>query len=182
MGHLDPARLLEAPAVLERAFLESPMPHRFPATATRWVLDAARRVVDVYGGDAARIWDGGLRAIEIRTRLEAFQGIGQKKAAMAVEILATHLGVPMTGMTDSDVAYDIHVRRVFRRTGLVEVDTIDAIVTAARTLHPARPGLLDVPAWTVGREWCRPRRPRCTECPISWACPSAPVPDSTASA
>jgi endonuclease III len=62
---------------------------------------------------------------------------------------------------------------VFVRTGLSESDSIDDIVRAARQLHPERPGELDVPAWLIGRSWCRPRSPKCSSCPISWACPSS---------
>jgi hypothetical protein len=70
---------------------------------------------------------------------------------MAVEILARDLGVPITDLSGSDVAYDVHVRRVFLRTGLAEYDDLDHIVEVARRLHPERPGELDFPAWLVGR-------------------------------
>lgn len=37
------------------------------------------------------------------------------------------------------------------------------MVAVARALHPERPGELDLPAWDIGRRWCRPapypRRP-----------------------
>lgn len=152
------------------------MPHRFPRVVAAWVLQAARVVVDRYRGDTAAIWSDSPTAIELRQRLEAFVGIGQKKAAMAVEILAAELGVAVAELSGSDVAYDIHVRRVFVRTGLAMTDSLNSVVAAARMLHPARPGALDVPAWTIGRHWCRPRRPACGSCPIAWACQAAPLP------
>jgi len=43
---------------------------------------------------------------------DAFSGIGQKKAAMAVEILERDLGVTIRELKGSDIAYDVHVRRV----------------------------------------------------------------------
>jgi len=39
-----------------------------------------------------------------------------KKAAMAVEMLERDLGVPVRDMGGSDIAYDVHARRVFLRT------------------------------------------------------------------
>lgn len=174
LGHLQPLRLQWDPAPIHAAFSERPMPHRFPRLAAGWVYQAARLVARRYRGDAARIWSDGPSAYELRQRLEEFPGIGQKKAAMAVEILASANGPDVRELSGSDVAYDVHVRRVFLRTGLANGDTVHEVVAAARELHPARPGALDLPAWLIGREWCRPRRPDCAACPISWACPSSP--------
>jgi hypothetical protein len=42
---------------------------------------------------------------------------------MAVEILARDLGIPLREMSGSDVAYDVHLRRVFLRTGLADKTT-----------------------------------------------------------
>ena len=109
------------------------------------------------------------------SRLRAFEGIGQKKAAMAVEILARDLNVPISDLSGGDVAVDIHVRRVFTRTRIATRDDPREIVNAARRGHPVRPGALDIPAWIIGRTWCRPRNPVCSQCPISWVCPTAPA-------
>jgi uncharacterized HhH-GPD family protein len=173
IGHLDPARLVQQPESVRRAFQTTPKPFRYPRVGADWVVSAARRIMDLYGGDSAAIWAGSPTAHDLRVRLEAFPGIGQKKAAMAVEILARDHGVAVSALEGSDVAYDVHVRRVFLRTGIATADTPRAVIAAARHLHPERPAALDLPAWTIGRHWCRPRRPKCSTCPISWACPSA---------
>jgi uncharacterized HhH-GPD family protein len=178
LGHFDPVRISRETDAVTTAFYVRPMPHRFPSKAASWVAAAARRVVADYGGDASALWADEPSAASLRRRFEDFDGIGQKKAAMAVEILASDFAVPVRELSGSDVAYDVHVRRVFLRAGLVPRDTVEAVVTAARLLNPARPGALDVPAWTIGRTWCRPRIPRCGGCPIAWACPTAPLPPS----
>ena len=180
LGHLDPVLISEAPEEVAIAFHERPKIHRFPSKAAAWISAAARRVVDDYGGNAAALWADEPPAATLRRRFEAFDGIGQKKAAMAVEILASDFGILVTELAGSDVAYDIHVRRVFLRSGLAARDTLEAIVNAARIINPVRPGALDLPAWTIGRIWCRPRQPRCGGCPIAWACPSAPLPGTVA--
>jgi hypothetical protein len=42
---------------------------------------------------------------------------------------------------------------------------------AARALHPEFPGLLDYPAWEIGRHWCRPQTPLCAGCYMCAVCP-----------
>lgn len=173
LGHLDPVRMAGDEMGVLRAMRARPMPHRYPAIGTRWIVRAACRVAQELDGDVRRLWTDRPTARALQARFEAFDGIGQKKAAMAVEILARDFAIPLDDMSGSDVAVDVHVRRVFVRTGLSASDSIDDIVRAARELHPERPGEIDVPAWLIGRNWCRPRSPKCSSCPISWACPSS---------
>jgi endonuclease III len=90
---------------------------------------------------------------------------------MAVEILERDLGVPVRKMERSDIAYDVHIRRVFLRTRLADRDDRDHMIAVARQLHPARPGELDLPTWFVGRGWCHPGVPDCASCPLTEVCP-----------
>jgi endonuclease III len=70
-----------------------------------------------------------------------------------------------------DVSVDVHVRRVFTRLGLVrDGATNEEIVYTARSLHPEFPGLMDLPVWEIGRNWCRPQRPKCAECYMHGVC------------
>ncbi|MFK4536186.1 putative HhH-GPD family protein [Bradyrhizobium ottawaense] len=171
LGHLDPSRIVADQVAVEAAVRGPPSLHRFPRKYTEWVVAGARRLLDQYGGDAARIWTGRPTAREVYERLDQFEGIGQKKAAMAVEILERDLGVPITAMEGSDVAYDVHVRRVFLRTGLAQRDELDHIISVARTLDPGRPGEIDMPTWRVGRQWCHAGTPDCGACPLDAVCP-----------
>ena len=75
---------------------------------------------------------------------------------MAVELLERGFGVQIRDLEGSDVAFDVHVRRVFLRSALGDVDRLDDIVNRARQHHPERPGSLDGLAWQIGRRWCRP--------------------------
>jgi uncharacterized HhH-GPD family protein len=171
LGHLDPARMASDPTAVRAAFAQTPKLHRFVNNVADWVWQASDIVSTRYGGDAARIWNDQPSAAELRARFDAFPGIGQKKAAMAVEILERDLHVKLTNLSGSDIAYDVHVRRVFLRTGLAERDDVGHMVAVARSIHPERPGELDNPAWDVGRRWCRPSEPDCPSCPLLVACP-----------
>lgn len=171
LGGLSPKRLTDDPAGVDAAFQHGPKLHRFVKLMPHWYVEAAEIVLERYGGHAERLWADEPTAVELRQRLEAFPGIGQKKAAMAVEILARDLHKPLRQLSGSDVAYDVHLRRVFLRTGLVDRDDVARMVAVAQALHPDRPGALDLPAWDVGRRWCRPVKPDCPTCPLNAACP-----------
>jgi len=171
LGHLNPERMAVDEVGVRRAIDTEPKLHRFVEKMPAWVVAAARIVTHRYGGEAGAIWAGDPTARELQDRLTVFPGIGQKKAAMAVEILERDLGVPVRQMHGSDVAYDVHVRRVFLRTHLAQYDDLDHMVRVARDANPSRPGEIDLPAWHVGRTWCRAGRPLCDQCPLGQVCP-----------
>lgn len=170
LGHLDPKRIAGDLEGVRRAFAGPPALHRYVENVPRWVVSAAHRVMDPYGGDASSIWSDQPTAAELQQRLQAFDGIGQKKAAMAVEMLERDLGVDVRRMEGSDIAYDVHVRRVFIRTGLADRDDQDHMVAVARQVYPERPGELDLSAWVIGRKWCRPGMPDCPACVLDDIC------------
>lgn len=171
LGHLDPARIAAEPHAVHAAIGLPPALHRYREKTPQWVTEAAVKVMEDYGGDASQIWADQPTAAELRRRLDSFPGIGQKKAAMAVEILVRHFGVPVAELSGSDIAYDVHVRRVLLRTGLAQRDDPAHMIAVARALHPERPGALDDPAWRIGRLWCHPSSPECDSCTLNQVCP-----------
>lgn len=171
LGGFDVGLIAAEPERVHAAFLGPPAIHRFPTQTTGFVVDGARRVIEHYGGDAANVWNDVPTARELQDRLVAFRGISQKKAAMAVEILYAQFGVEIAEMQGSDIAYDVHVRRVMLRTGLADRDQVAHMVERARHHHPERPGALDLPMWEIGRTWCRRREPACELCVLTDVCP-----------
>lgn len=171
LGAFSPHSISDDPEALRVAFATPPKLHRFVDQVAGWILAAAEIVGRDYSGNAAKIWADVPSAKELRARFDALPGIGQKKAAMAVEILVRDLGVSVDDLSGSDVAYDVHLRRVFLRTGLAERDDVTHMVAVARALHPERPGELDNPAWDIGRRWCTAGRPSCQTCPLLGVCP-----------
>ena len=171
LGHLDPARMLADPEAVRSAVAQPPVLHRYREKLPGWLVAAARIVLHDYAGDAARIWNDHPTARQLQQRLDRFPGIGQKKAAMAVEILDRDLGASIRELDGSDIAYDVHVRRVFLRTGLADYDDLDHMVEAARHAYPERPGAIDMPAWLIGRQWCHAGIPYCSACVLREVCP-----------
>jgi endonuclease III len=120
-----------------------------------------------------------LTAGEVIERLEQFPGIGQKKAHMTARLLQDEEEVRFSRWDEINVAVDVHVKRVFRRAGLVRSLILREILAAAVRLHPRYPGQLDYPAWRIGMTWCHARRADCTgrkhersrPCPLLTVCP-----------
>jgi len=171
LGHLDPVRIAAEPDSVAAAIQQPPTLQRFINTLPGWVVAAARRVISHYGSDAGRIWADEPSAGQLERRFDEFQGIGQKKAAMAVEMLERDLRVKIKDLQQTDIAFDVHIRRVMLRTGLAERDDRDHMIEEARQANPARPGAIDFPMWLVGRRWCRPGVPLCPDCPLFDVCP-----------
>jgi endonuclease-3 len=145
--------------------------HRFPVKMATNIHLAIKQLRDEYEGDASRIWAGSPSSATVVYRFLGFRGIGPKIATMAANILARDFKVPLSDHFSIDVSPDVHLRRVFTRLGLIPVQpTNEQLVYRARALHPEFPGLLDLPAWEIGREWCRPRDPNCSACYMREVC------------
>lgn len=174
LGHLNIKKISQMkPKEMERVMFDSGTAlHRYRKVA-RWIVDASQLLLERYQGDARNIWSDEPSAFELEHRFREFVGIAQKKGSMAVNILVRDRGIPIKGMDKImiDISYDRHVRRVFLRTGLIESDSEEALIRAARRLNPRYPGELDGPAWRVGFTWCHPQNPDCSSCRLSSVCP-----------
>jgi len=96
---------------------------------------------------------------------------------MAANILARNFKVPLRDFRAIDISADVHVWRVFARLGLIEVEAdVDRVIWKARELYPSFPGLMDLPTWWIGREWCHARRPACDDCYMGRLCPRIDLP------
>lgn len=155
-----------------KALLTIPEPlHRFPAEMSRNFYEAVGLIQTAYAGDAARIWSDTPSSAEVVRRFLRFRGVGPKIATMATNILARDFKIPLADYYSVDVSADVHVRRVFRRLGLTaESARVEEVIYTARVTRPAITGLIDLPAWEIGRTWCRPRAPRCSECYMQPVC------------
>jgi uncharacterized HhH-GPD family protein len=172
LGYLDVKSIAETDEVfLINLFNQPPKLHRFPKTMAKRTIDACKLIIRKYNGQPEKIWNDNPRSSDLQSRFEEFNGIGQKKASMATNILVRDFNIAVKDKSGIDVSYDIHIRRVFLRTGLVEKDDVETIVTKARALNPEYPGVLDLGSWIIGRDYCHPTNPDCTRCPISSNCP-----------
>jgi endonuclease III len=161
VARLSQARILK--------IMTTPRPmHRFAEDMSRNFHEAIQVIGTKWGGDASQIWANKPSSAEVVHRFLQFRGVGPKIATMAANILARSLKIPFSDYYSIDVSVDVQVRRVFWRLGLSKRDeSVDSITYLARSLHPKFPGLLDSPAWNIGRKWCFETVPNCGECPMS---------------
>lgn len=174
LGHLNPLKLSKIHLVdLDNIFEQTRPGLHYWRVASSRTIRAAHMVIDKYHGDASMIWRKASPSV-IEERLRAFDGIGQKKSSMLVNILYRDLNriiLTPEQLSEINVSNDVQIQRVFIRTGLVTRLTERQIVAAGRTHSPDYPGKLDLPAWVIGRESCDNQAPKCDECVLSKCCP-----------
>jgi uncharacterized HhH-GPD family protein len=163
-------------ADLVRAMRKPTTLHRYPAIMGANMHAAIALIDEKYRGDASRIWSERPSSATVVLRFLEFPGVGPKIATMAANLLVRYFKVPLSDYYSIDISVDVHVRRVLTRLGLVEAGaTLEQVVYAALAISPEFPGLIDSPAFRLGREVCRPRKPKCGECYLRRWCPSAEV-------
>jgi len=172
LGHLDPAMLSNLTAdhleIILRSLSRRP---RFPRQAAQTIISLARLVRHRFLGDAGRIWQD-KQPHEVTQTLDRIWGVGSGIAHMIVRILIDEYGYDPgpEGLPQIDIKPDVQVRKVFYRTGIAPDRNENTSVQVARQLHPGFPGLLDWPAWEIGRTWCKEHNPKCNDCPLRDVC------------
>jgi endonuclease III len=118
-------------------------------------------------GDLDLSWMRRAPDAEVRAYLTSLPGVGPKTAAC---VLAFSLGRPA-------LPVDTHVFRVAGRLGWLPPRTTAAGAHGVlESLVPAPMRVaMHVGLIRLGREICRPGRPRCEVCPLRRLCPTAPV-------
>lgn len=152
--------------------------HRYVGKLPLWLKKTAAKLMKDYEGDASNIWKNCRTAGEVIERLDEFPGISQKKAHMAARILHEEEYSNLSRWSEINVAVDVHIKRVWKRTGLARDLSVTGITRAASELRPNYPGELDYPTWIIGMEWCYPRHADCRgerpddrdRCPLFHVC------------
>ncbi|MFA4918767.1 MAG: hypothetical protein WC581_05885 [Thermodesulfovibrionales bacterium] len=172
LGHLDPY-IISKMAVQDVLSLFDKLPRKpfyYNKMAQR-TIDGARKVINDYGGKVENIWADNPNCSQLQKRFEAFSEIGQMKAAMAAETLVKKFNVHLRDYAGLNIAVNEQVTRVFKRCGFVDYEEKYLVITKARQLNPEYPGILDRPCWEIGRSYCFPINPDCSNCPIGNCCP-----------
>ena len=148
--------------------------HRFVDKMADHFYSAVQLIKNNYAGDAARIWSGKPSSAEVVYRFFEFEGVCPKIGSMAANILARDFKIPFSDYYSIDISADVHVRRVFSRLSLCPPNvSVEQVIYKARALYPEFPGMMDLPCWEIGRNWCKPRNPMCGGCYMNDICPIA---------
>jgi endonuclease III len=131
------------------------------------ILDTLRRIERERGGFDLGFLER-VPVPEAIAWLTRFRGVGEKTACCVLLFGCRRPAFPV----------DTHVLRVARRLGWIP-STADATLAHGRlaALVPAKRYYeVHVNLITLGRRLCRPRQPRCAECPLDPACRHAGIP------
>jgi endonuclease-3 len=172
IGHLDPTLLSKmSVGEIEQILRILPKCHRFPQQAAQTIKELSVHIVSFYEGEASRLWDSDKIDV-IKRRLLSILGVGEGIASMTLNILLREGKINLNPgeYAKLDVKPDVHVQRVFYRTGMAEKQEKEAAILAARKFYPQYPGKLDSPAWKIGQEYCFAESPNCQLCPLTGPC------------
>ena len=175
LGGFSMEMLSELSPAEVNCLMSQPEPlHRFVEKMSVLFQSAVQRISSQYSGNAARIWKGKPSSAEVVYRFLEFDGFGPKIGSMAANILAREFKIPFADYFSIDISADVHVRRVFARLGLCAPNaTVEQVVYKAKALHPEFPGMMDLPCWEIGRNWCKSRNPECSGCYMRDLCQTA---------
>lgn len=145
--------------------------HRFKENMADIFCEAVKRIVEVYDGDASRIWKNSENCAEVIYNFLAFKGCGIKIATMAVNILTRMMHVKLKHMESIDISPDSQVRKIMTNIGLIDVDASnEMIIYKVRSIYPEFPGMLDPFLWHIGNQFCTVSQKYCNQCPINNIC------------
>jgi endonuclease III len=170
LGHLNPVQFAQMSIEeIQQALGRLPVRLRYTHDAPYTVLQLAQIISSEFGGRSEALWEGRSPREILRT-LRRIRGV-DTIANMAVNLLHRYLGIKFSfdELRDIDVKPDVHVERVFQRTGLM--DRAGRSVQVARRLKEAYPADLDLGSWEIGRRWCHAISPDHEQCPLSAICP-----------
>lgn len=134
-------------------------PVGFYRSKARNLREAARRVVDEYGG----VVPADLAS------LVALPGVGRKTAKV---VLGEAFGIA------AGIAVDTHVHRLARRLGLADHRDPERVAELLERIVPRTEWIeLSLRLILHGRRVCHARRPRCEGCALAEVCPRVGVTD-----
>jgi len=123
LGGLDCAAIAAmAPDDLKATFSAKPALHRFPGSMAERTQALCQALVDDYGGDAARVWEGASTGADLLTRLRALPGFGEEKSKIFLALLGKRLGVAPPGWEEAATPYSDATKR-----SVADIDSPEAL-------------------------------------------------------
>lgn len=174
LGHLDAQKIASMDVEgLKQIITAKKALHRYPGNMARYLIASCAVLVSEFDAQAENLWKGDGTVATARKNFLRLSGIGEKKANLAVLMLARDFGIHFIDIASLPLALDVHLKRVLSRSGLFDTDTKDGL----RDLHvylqadyPQFPALLGTALWSVGRHFCHESSPQCDTCPLNQTC------------
>lgn len=174
LGHLDAQKIASMNVEeLKRVVAEKKALHRYPGNMARYLIASCAVLVSEFDAQAENLWNGDGTVATARKNFLKLSGIGEKKANLAILMLARDFGIHFTDIGSLPLALDVHLKRVLSRSGLFDIDTKDGLKDLHDCLqanYPQFPALLGTALWSVGRHFCHESSPQCDTCPLNQTC------------
>ena len=159
---------------VEQAMIYPTKIHRFPKKRAEYLYSMAHFITERYNGEPSNIWKNA-SSKEITRRLLEIKGFGPKLASMVPINLIRNLDMRLTDQETMDIAVDVHVERVLKRTGLCRQDADYSEMASSARKIAAQGGRLamelDLPLWATGKFFCHENNAKCAYCPLGEHCP-----------
>ncbi len=147
--------------------------HRFPKNIAQYVIKSSRVIKDEFQSKAELIWLEHKSIISAKENFLKLHGIGEKKANLAILLLAREFKIKFEDIHFLNIALDFHIQRVLLRSGYFNILTEKGIAemnSMFRKVYPNFPALLGTSLWYIGRHFCAIIQPKCKICPMSQWC------------
>ena len=171
LGTLDLTFLAENPEAVRDAVQRAPMLHRFKETLPRWIQPPPSGRSTSTPGMPRTYGRPGTSVLEVTERLSAFQGIGRRRRSPPPRSRRGTSAPNLPGGRAGRLPMQRPRQARIPAHGSGQRDSRTAIEAAASAAFPEAPGTLDLPAWLIGRETCRPKAPLCDQCRLGAVCP-----------
>jgi len=136
---------------IEKVFSKNKF-HRFNEQMANNFYNAIQKINNEYGGDASNIWKNNPFAASVVRKFLEFDGVGQKIASMATNILVREFKIPIKNLSAIDISTDTHVINMMKKLGFASNDASrEYIIFRAREFYPEYPGILDIGLFQMGR-------------------------------
>lgn len=128
----------------------------------------ATNIIHKFSGDARNIWKDKIASEVYETlRNDVKVNLSNSDATINMIVLAllTYGQIKGTG----NVKADLHVRKVLSRVFGKEVGP-NLAIELTRAILPINPWQLDLALYDIGKKYCDPHYPICSECPLASEC------------
>jgi len=149
----DQASSPEAILQLDEATLKRLIrPSGYYNQKAKYIIGACKAIIEGHKG----------KTPHIREELLNLPGVGPKTADIVLSY----------GYSYPAIAVDTHIHRVSRRVGLAHGEA--SPIEVKKRLETSLPSndwwYTDGALLQLGKDYCKPRRPRCNECPVGFMC------------
>ena len=125
-GTLEPAAIAAAdPEKFAELCATPPAIHRYGRSMAGRAQELATQVVELYGGDASRIWTGASSGADLVKRVMALPGFGKQKAQIFTALIAKQVGVRPEGWEQAVGDYSLEGYRSV--ADVVDADSLQKV-------------------------------------------------------